>query len=118
MADGDVIFLAGRCSLHSTDHPGSAADHNVYVAAKLSPVTQPGERIACLHELAGSWSYRPASLALAMVAAHSGGHTDLATIQPMLDSTGIFSIGALTAKSLAPSSLQLGKKTQSRSEML
>ena len=37
---------------------------------------------------------------------------------PMLDGTGRFSIGALTAKSLAPSSLQLSEKTQSRSEVL
>ena len=90
----------------------------MYVAAKLSLATQPGERIACLGELAGSWSYRPASLALAMVAAHSSGHTDTTTLGPMLDGTGRFSIGALTAKSLAPSSLQLSEKTQSRSEVL
>lgn len=114
MVDGEVVFLAELCSLHGSGCVGSAADHNVYVAAKLSPITQLGESIAYLHELAGSWSYRPASLALAMVAAHSGGHTDLATIQPMLDSTSVFSIGALTARSLAPSSLQLGCKTQSR----
>ena len=118
LADTDVVFLAGKCCLNDTACSSSADGHLVYVAAKLSLATQPGERIACLGELAGSWSYRPASLALAMVAAHSSGHTDTTTLGPMLDGTGRFSIGALTAKSLAPSSLQLSEKTQSRSEVL
>lgn len=118
IADTDVVFLAGKCCLQDTAYSGSAEERSVYVAAKLSPATQPGERIANLRELAGSWSYRPASLALAMVAAHGSGHTDIATIGPMLDGTGVFSIGALTARSLAPSSLQLSTKTQSRSKVL
>ena len=112
--EGEVVFLAGLCSLSDSPDEG----HRVYVAAKLSPAEQLGSSLACLDQLTNTWSYRPASLALAMVAAHSSGHTDLATIKPMLDGTGIFSIGALTARSLAPSSLQLGSKKQSRSEIL
>ena len=83
-----------------------------------SEAAKQGVTLAALADLAHSWSYGPASLALAMVAAHSAGYTDLQTIRPMLDGSGEFSIGALTVRSLAPSSLHLGVKKRTRSEVL
>ena len=64
--------------------------------------------------MAHSWSYGPASLALAMVA----GHTYVQMVRPMLDGPGEFSIGTLTVRSLAPSGLHLGVKKRTRSEVL
>ena len=114
----EVLFLAGLCSLHNANCPVPDTSHRVYVAVKLSPQGQQGVTLASLSDLANSWSYGPASLALAVVAAHCAGCTDLQTIRPMLDSSGIFSIGALNAKSLAPSSLHLGVKKRTRTEVL
>ena len=115
---GEVLFLAGLCSLHNANCPVPDTSHRVYVAVKLSPQRQQGVTLASLSDLGNSWSYRPASLALAMVAAHCAGCTDPQTIRPMLDGSGIFSIGALNAKSLAPSSLHLGVKRRTRTEVL
>ena len=80
----DVLFLAGLCSLHNANCPVPDMTHRVYVAVKLSPqelcscdTAKQGVTLAALVDLAQSWSYGPASLALAMVAAHSADHTDL-----------------------------------------
>ena len=114
----EVLFLAGLCSLHDPNCPVPDMGRRVYVAVKLSSRKQQHATLASLSDLALSWSYRPTSLALAMVAAHCAGHTDLETIRPLLDGSGRFSIGALNAKSLAPSSLHLGVKKRSWTEVL
>ena len=73
----EVQFLAGLCSLHNAHCPVPNMSHRVYVAVILSPQEQQGASLTSLVDLAHSWSYGLASLALAMIAAHSTGHTDL-----------------------------------------
>ena len=104
--------------MHDSNCPIPDMGHRVYVAVKLPSRQQRHATLASLSDLAHSWLYRPVSLALTMVAAHCAGHTDLETIRRMPNGSGMFSIGALNAKSLAPSSLHLGVKKRSRTEVL
>ena len=110
---GEVLFLAGLCSLHNANCPVPDTSHRVYVAVKLSPRLSQERQAGC-HSgqplRSGTLLVVQASqpslwlwLQLTVQAAQTCRRLGLCWM-----AQAIFSIGALNAKSLAPSSLHSG----------
>ena len=89
-----------------------------FVVAHIALTAPDGLTAFSVKDLAGTDAYHLASLALAKVESHAGGHTTVEKILPMLDSTGEYRVGALAAKRLDPPTVCNGVCTWTRAQAL
>ena len=89
-----------------------------FVIAHVAAEIPEGMTAYSLNDLAGTEAYHVASLALAKIESHSGGHTTVEQILPMLDATGRYKVGALAAKRLDPPTVCNGVCTWTRTQAL
>jgi hypothetical protein len=71
-----------------------------------------------LKELVGTDMHRPVSLAIAKFGSMLTGHTSLALMEPLLNNTGEFEVGALSARHIAPERIAQSSITATRQEAL
>ena len=108
-SDNTILVPAGRWQSH---------ERVVEVIAELGRSTRQHALKLTLKQLHGEHVYPIASLALAKVEAHAAGYTTIEQIEPMLDITGEFAVGALTAKHLEPPRISNGVCTMTREQAL
>ena len=89
-----------------------------FVIAHVAAEIPEGMTAYSLSDLAGTEAYHVASLALAKIESHSGGHTIVEQILPMLDATGRYKVGDLAAKRLDPPTVCNGVCTWTRTQAL
>ena len=110
MSAGQRVYFIGRCQYGT----GKA-----WVTATISAKPRiDAPREFTLKELVGTDVHRPVSLAIAKFGSMLTGHTSLALMEPLLNSTGEFEVGALSARHIAPERIAQSSITATRQEAL
>jgi ribA/ribD-fused uncharacterized protein len=110
MSAGQRVYFIGRCQYGA----GKA-----WVTATISAKPRmDAPREFTLKELVGMDVHRPVSLAIAKFGSMLTGHTSLALMEPLLNSTGEFEVGALSPRHIAPERIAQSSITATRQEAL